>query len=335
MKFTFSLLAFFILASLAWAQPNPIGVTFQNPTGLACQSGQGMLYAVTGAIYTCQNGVFATASVAAGGLAPFTTDGTNVTLPSGTLTVGNTVLGAKTIGAGANQLPVAASGNSGWTTIVTDGANHGDCTVGNGSTAVLCRSSGSAWVPLVLPGEIVTSVGPTVLNTAALWGTATSNASAAVANEVYVHEFTVPIRASFTGVRVGIQTGSGTCSGTCGARFAIWDAAGTTLLSQTAVVTSGGSPNLNTTGWKDVPLVPAITLGPGMYRFSWTTDSTALIVYRVNYDSQAQTASNTTTTIMGTAANNSTGAGASIAFQSSLGSLTPGGGHSIFALLFR
>ena len=49
------------------------------------------MYAITGALYTCQSGVFATASVATGGLAPFTTDGTNVTLPSGTFSVGTAV----------------------------------------------------------------------------------------------------------------------------------------------------------------------------------------------------------------------------------------------------
>ena len=89
MKRLFTFLAF---SALAWAQPQPFQVWFSNPAGLSCNAGQGALYAITGGLYTCQSNVFATASVATGGLAPFTTDGTNVALPTGTLSVGNTAL---------------------------------------------------------------------------------------------------------------------------------------------------------------------------------------------------------------------------------------------------
>ena len=82
------ILLFLAFAVAAFAQPQPFAVWFTNPTGQACQGGQGAIYAITGGLYTCQSNVFATASVATGGLAPFTTDGTNVTLPSGTFSVG-------------------------------------------------------------------------------------------------------------------------------------------------------------------------------------------------------------------------------------------------------
>jgi hypothetical protein len=67
---------------------------------------------------------------------------------AGNVTIRTTVLGPLTIGAGANQLPAAAAGNAGWLTVVTDAASGSDCTVGGGTSAALCRSNGSAWVPL-------------------------------------------------------------------------------------------------------------------------------------------------------------------------------------------
>jgi hypothetical protein len=67
---------------------------------------------------------------------------------NGNFSIPATVLGPKTIGAGANQLPAAAAGNLGWITVVTDAASGSDCTVGSGTSAALCRSNGSAWVPL-------------------------------------------------------------------------------------------------------------------------------------------------------------------------------------------
>lgn len=54
------------------------------------------------------------------------------------------ILGPKTIGSGANQLPAAAT-CSGCMTVVTDAASTSDCTVGSGSSRSLCRSTGSAW----------------------------------------------------------------------------------------------------------------------------------------------------------------------------------------------
>lgn len=61
--------------------------------------------------------------------------------------VGNTVLGPKTIGAGANQLPAAATCTR-CMTMVTDAASASDCTVGSGSSIAVCYSNGTLWGPL-------------------------------------------------------------------------------------------------------------------------------------------------------------------------------------------
>jgi hypothetical protein len=66
---------------------------------------------------------------------------------TGNLTTPATILGPKTIGAGASQLSAAAS-CPGCVTVVTDGASASDCTTGGGTSAALCRSSGLAWMPL-------------------------------------------------------------------------------------------------------------------------------------------------------------------------------------------
>ena len=64
------------------------------------------------------------------------------------------VIGPKTIGAGASQLPAAASGNTNWMTTVTDAASASDCTVGSGTAKALCISNGTAWVPLSYDGGV-------------------------------------------------------------------------------------------------------------------------------------------------------------------------------------
>lgn len=68
-------------------------------------------------------------------------------------------LAGKTIAAGANHLPAAAAGNSGWVALLTDAASLSDCTAGGGTSPALCRSNGSAWVPLVAPARFAVSYG--------------------------------------------------------------------------------------------------------------------------------------------------------------------------------
>ena len=92
MKHLISIL--FFVCGLATAQVNP-PVTWSTsrtaPSG-TCPQGRGVVTIPGGIVYTCQNGAWTQISGGGGSsLAPFTTDGTNVTLPSGTLSVGNTV----------------------------------------------------------------------------------------------------------------------------------------------------------------------------------------------------------------------------------------------------
>jgi hypothetical protein len=61
--------------------------------------------------------------------------------------IGVTVIGPKTIGVGANQIPSAAS-CSGCIAVVTDASTSADCTVGGGTSTSLCRSNGTTWSSL-------------------------------------------------------------------------------------------------------------------------------------------------------------------------------------------
>ena len=91
MKRLFLLLVF---AAAAWAQPeNVIGVWFTNPAGVACNAGQGALYATTGALLTCQSGVFALAGVAT--FVPYTGASGPVNLGSNGLTTTGAIIGSE------------------------------------------------------------------------------------------------------------------------------------------------------------------------------------------------------------------------------------------------
>lgn len=104
--FAFLLFTAIVFSAVALAQSGitttpaqPVTVSFTNPAGVACTSGQATLYATTvTTLFTCQAGVFVQISGAGGAsIAPFTTDGTNVALPSGTLSVAQALLVPVTI----------------------------------------------------------------------------------------------------------------------------------------------------------------------------------------------------------------------------------------------
>jgi len=92
----------------------------------------------------------------------------------------------------------------------------------------------------------------------------------------FVADRTVDIRS----VGIYIGTASGTCGGTCGFRVGIYDAAGTTIVAQSAAITSGGSPDINSTGYKTINLSTTASLTKNtLYWLALTTDSTALQLY--------------------------------------------------------
>ena len=82
---------------LATAQVNPPTIWRSSRTAPSgnCPAGTGVETIPGGVLYTCQNGTWTQISGGGGAsLAPFTTDGTNVTLPSGTLTVSGGAISA-------------------------------------------------------------------------------------------------------------------------------------------------------------------------------------------------------------------------------------------------
>ena len=97
----------FFVCGLASAQVNPPTIwrsSRTTPSG-NCAAGTGVETIPGGVLYTCQNGTWVQVSGGGGSsLAPFTTDGTNVTLPSGTLSVGNTLPAGTLSGIGAANL---------------------------------------------------------------------------------------------------------------------------------------------------------------------------------------------------------------------------------------
>jgi lysophospholipase L1-like esterase len=85
----------FFACGLASAQVNPPTIWSSSRTAPSgnCPAGRGIVTIPGGVLYTCQGGTWTQISGGGGSaLAPFTTDGTNVTLPSGTLSVGPTLL---------------------------------------------------------------------------------------------------------------------------------------------------------------------------------------------------------------------------------------------------
>lgn len=160
----------------------------------------------------------------------------------------------------------------------------GDCPVGS---QVPLRYDGTVF-RLPAAGSSVATGSPTVIP---LWGDFVAKGSGPTTVSTSTNDGTCALLVpdhTYTISKVGfyIGTASGTCGGTCGAKIGILDAAGTTILAQTAAITSGGSPNLNTTGAIWANLTGSITLtADTTYWVKISTDSTALQIYR--YDDVA------------------------------------------------
>lgn len=147
----------------------------------------------------------------------------------------------------------------------------------------------------------------------------------ALANRVYA--FVLPCTGSPARFGFSVETASGTCSGTCGMAVAFYDDSGSRLANAT-VATSGGSPNINTTGFKSLTISSPPTLTGGVrYYVAISTDSTALKLLAPNSWTTCSNR-NAMATYCATAANSSTGSGGSIASPATLGTLTPTDGAS-------
>ena len=147
----------------------------------------------------------------------------------------------------------------------------------------------------------------------------------ALANRAYA--FVLPCTGSPARFGFSVETASGTCSGTCGMAVAFYDDSGNRLANAT-VATSGGSPNINTTGFKSLTISSPPTLTGGVrYYVAISTDSTALKLLAPNSWTTCSNR-NAMATYCATAANSSTGSGGSIASPATLGTLTPTDGAS-------
>jgi hypothetical protein len=97
--------------------------------------------------------------------------------------------------------------------------------------------------------------------------------------------FTVqePVTIARVSFWIGAPSGTGCTGGICGLRFGIYSADGATQHGVTSVGTSGGSTDINSTGYKSLPFSSGscvsggiCTLQPGTYLLVAATDSIAL-----------------------------------------------------------
>lgn len=119
---------------------------------------------------------------------------------------------------------------------------------------------------------------------------------------------------------VNITVASGTCGGTCGFAMGLYDSTGA-LLSQSATITSGGSPNLNATGAITATLAAAQTVF-GPYYIVASTNSTTLRLSAWNSDGYVPVLVNKNGNRYGRAANDSTGS-STITLPATLGAISP------------
>jgi len=96
------------------------------------------------------------------------------------------------------------------------------------------------------------------------------------ANGHRTFEFMLPYAITVNKLGFVVNTASGICGSECGLRMVVWNSAGTTKLIDTGVMTSGGTQDINSTGFKKITLASPVTLQPGAYYFSWSTNSTVV-----------------------------------------------------------
>jgi hypothetical protein len=97
--------------------------------------------------------------------------------------------------------------------------------------------------------------------------------------------FTVqePVTIAAVAFWIGAPSGAGCTGGICGLQFGIYSADGATRYGITSVGTSGGAPDINSTGYKSLQFASGscvsggiCTLQPGTYLLVAATDSTGL-----------------------------------------------------------
>ena len=111
------------------------------------------------------------------------------------------------------------------------------------------------------------------------------SASTFTANTMRVWQFVLPFAVTVNQMtfEVVATSGTGTALG-----LGIWDAACSTLVLNSGVMTTGGNPDINVAGVKTKAISGGpITLNPGVYWLAMTTDSTTLTLRSTGLPSQA------------------------------------------------
>jgi len=155
----------------------------------------------------------------------------------------------------------------------------------------------------------------------------TAQAVSPSANNTLFNAFSPDVDMDIRSVAFYVATASGTCGGTCGLKIGIYDAAGTTILAQTAALTSGGSPDINSTGIKVATFTSTASLTKGaLYWLALSSDSTALATYNYSGSSTVGLGIDLVTALVGSVSfgygTDGSGSGGSVALPSSKGTVT-------------
>jgi len=150
------------------------------------------------------------------------------------------------------------------------------------------------------------------------------------ANQHKVFQFVLPFAATINEIdfEVVAASGTGTSLG-----LGLWDAACTTLVANSGVMTAGGSPDINVAGIKTKTLSGGpVTLNPGVYWVAMTTDSTVLTLRATVIPSNVVSQLNARTNKKFAVAGNNGTAGA---FPASCGSVTTANNNNPPLVMFE
>lgn len=136
----------------------------------------------------------------------------------------------------------------------------------------------------------------------------------------------LPFRATFGKVGINVATASGAAcpGGTCAVVVGLYDSACANLLTW-GRATSGGSPDIASTGAKWIPLTSAVTLDAGVYHIAVASDSSVLTIYARDVHGQFGGIINASSPRFGAGSNRATGNGASLSLPATCGTINAGG----------
>jgi hypothetical protein len=191
-------------------------------------------------------------------------------------------------GSGSYTLPTAAAGTLGGIKIGSglsiDGSGALSASGGGGGGTINSGAGKGAWMPW--PSSAYTGGIPPP------W-TAFG----------FRYPLLVPVQMEFRAIHASISQASGTCGGTCGLQFAIYNFAMTSRVAYTTTATSGGTPNINTTGparfvfgGGTAVSSGVLTLPAGVYWLVWSADNYQVQINGFQAQDQSAVLAATTTT---------------------------------------